>query len=141
MRFTSEKKFKTWKEIKEGDTICYYDKGKIHKQTVISVEHKEEVHTYNYGWCKTESRTNYIVIKAGRGSEIHIYEHYNDCSFYEDYYFTRFTCEEAALECLRQHYEKLKGKSNRAKAKYEKFLNIANKYDNVIKTYENVLNV
>lgn len=140
MRLKNYEDFKSWNEVKVGDIICYYDKGKIHNQKVTSVEPKEDVYTYGYGGYVTESRYKYILIKAGKGSEIKIYESYYDCSFYEDRYFTRFTCVEAAIECLKQHCKQLQRKSDVAKAKYEKFLNITNKYNKVINDYEILLN-
>lgn len=141
MRFNSDKKFKAWKDVKEGDIICYYDKGKIHNQIVTSVEEKEEINTYSWGFTTTTTRHKYLIIKAGRGSEIKIYEHYRNLPFYEDYYFTRFTCNEACIECLKQHFNKLQVKAERAKAKYEKFLNITNKYNKVISDYNEILHI
>ncbi len=140
MRFyCKDNSYKTWKDVKVGDEICYYDKGKIHKQKVHSVELKSETNTYQYGSIITTSTYEWIEINAGKGSKIKIYEYYVDLPFYEDNYFTRFTSEEACIECLKQHLQQLQRKSDRAKAKYEKFLNITNKYNKVINDYETML--
>lgn len=140
MRFYyKDKNYKSWKDVKAGDEICYYDKGKIHKQKVTSAEEIVNRQNFNFGSFTREYVEKYIKIKAGKGSEFHIYEHYLDLPFYEDYYFTRFTSEEACIECLKQHLKKLQAKSDIAKAKYEKFLNITNKYNKVITDYETIL--
>lgn len=132
---TGEKQYKAWKDVKAGDIICYWDKGKIHEQLVHSVEEKEDVYVYNFGNTRSETRDKYLVINAGRGSKIKIYEHYLGRPEYEDYYFTRFASKEALIDCVKQHLDKLNIKVEVARKKYERFLNISKKYDKVIKDY------
>ena len=139
MQTTLGKRFKTWSEIKEGDTIYYYDHGKLREQKVHSVENTEE--TYTSGGWGYISTTTYkkIIIKAGRGSTIEIYDYYFDAPYKEDYYFTRFTCKEAALDALKKHSANLEQICERAKKRYEKYLNSYNKYKASISKLEKVL--
>lgn len=131
---------KTWKKIKEGDIIYYYDHGKIHEQKVHSVELKSETTTYNYGYTVTTSTSEWIEIIAGRGSTIHIHPwHYNDDT-YNDNYFTRFTTKEAALKCIKNRKAKLQKRYEKQNAKAEKMLFTIRKYTYVLLQYDEILN-
>lgn len=92
---------KTWKDLKVGDTIWYYDKWKMHPQVVTKIEPKEETDTY-YDWNHVEHKNvrHYLYIYAGRRSVIELYEWSIDKS--ETWYggMRRFCCKEAANEFL-----------------------------------------
>ena len=131
--------FKTWKEVKDGDTIYYYDHGKIREQIVHSAKMTEETHEYNYGLYRSTSTEEYILISAGRGSKFKVYSYYINSSYYPSHYFTRFTCKEALIDALQERLKKVKRQSDKAKQRYEKFLSIYNKYDKLISDYEKLL--
>lgn len=138
LRNNHGKEYKSWAKVKEGDFIYYYDKGKLRKQLVHSVEKKEQKSTFGYG--QYTSVHKYILIKAGRGSNIKISEYYVDAPFYEDCYFTRFTSEEAAIDTLKEHLERITRRADRAKKKYERYKKISDNYNAVITKYEELIN-
>ena len=135
MKFKTNKKFKKWTNVKEGDIICYYDKGKLHKQIVHSVENKTEVKICDYGNYKSEYVYKYIFIQAGKGSNIKIYDYDQDYPFLVTRYFTRFTSVDAALECISQYYEKAQKRADKIKKKYDRQIKIVNNYKNIIENY------
>lgn len=131
--------FKKWNELKEGDTIYYFDHGKLHEQVVHSVEEKTDRREYSYGFTRTISETKYLVIKAGRSSEIKIYEYEYKMSWHHAYYFTRYTCKEAALWNLKERYKYNNEKAERLRKKYEKYAKLTEKYSNIINDIEKTL--
>lgn len=139
MQTTLGKKFKKWKDVKVGDTIYYYDHGQLREQIVHYADMEEETHTYNYGWHTNSTTSKKFVIKAGKGSMFSIYEYYMDASYYPDYYFTRFTCKEAAIDALKNRLGELKHICDNAKKRYERYLNSYNKYKGCVEKYENLI--
>lgn len=139
METTYGKKFKPWKDVKAGDTIYYYDHGKLYEQLVHSADLKEETHTFRYGFTTTTTTERKIIVKAGKGSMFSIYEYYMNASYYHDSYFTRFTCKEAAIDALKNHLGSLEHTCDRAKKKYERYLNSYNKYKACIDKYEKLI--
>ena len=131
---------KNWKDIKEGDTIYYYDHGKIHEQKVHSVEYKSETKTYNYGYTVTTSTSEWIEITAGRGSKIHIGPWCYDNDMYDDCYFSRFTTKEALINCIKNRKAKFQKRYDKYKKQVERMQNAINKYNDVISQYNKILN-
>ena len=69
-RCYNPKNYKTFDQVKVGDFIFYYDKGKIHKQLVKKIESREEIRDYGWG----NKRIFHIsTIYAGRGTKMEIY--------------------------------------------------------------------
>ena len=131
---------KTWKDIKEGDTIYYYDHGKIHDQKVHSVELKTETHTHNYGYTITTSTSEWIEITAGRGSKIRINPWYYDNDTYDAYYFKRFTTKEALIRCIKERKAKYQKRYDKYKKQVDRMVNAIIKYNDVILQYDEILN-
>ena len=138
--YNENNNFKKWNEVKEGDTIYYFDHGKLHEQVVHSVEEKGNVHSYGYGGHITTYYSEYILIKAGRGSEIKIYASEYNMSLYIDSCFTRYTCKEAAIWNLKERHKHYNAKTERLRKHYEKYAKLTEKYSNVINDIEKTLN-
>lgn len=130
--------FKKWSEVKEGDTIYYFDHGKLHEQIVHSVEEKEDRKEYSYGVITKTIIQKYLLIKAGRGSEIKIYKYEYDKACDYCSYFTRYTCKEAVLWNLKNRHKYNNEKAEKYRKKYEKYNSLTDKYANIINDIENI---
>lgn len=125
--------YKTWKDIKEGDTIYYYDHGKIHEQKVHSIERGTKTYEYTWGTTRTISVDNYMIIKAGKGSEIKINEFYYDYDSYRWGGLTRFTSKDGLIDFIRKLNKHAQIKANKLKKRYDRYINCIEKYNNIIK--------
>ena len=118
---------KTFKDVKVGDVIYYWDHGKMHPQTVKFVENCENIHEYTDWWGKKQiHKTPYIHIKAGK-SDLNIYY---DCGYSHTrcYGMNRFTGIEAANEWKEQQRKHYEYKVNKLQKKVQKYTNLIEKY-------------
>lgn len=125
---------KTWKEIKKGDTIYYYDHGNVHEQKVTDVGTFSSIDTFEYGNEKTKAVSLKLGIKAGKNSEISLRQYWFDKSIFKDKYFNRFTCKEALSEYLSYRVNRIKEKAKESKRMYEKYLSIEIQYRKALKS-------
>ncbi len=131
---SKEEKMKTWKDIEAGDSIYYYDHGKIHEQKVHSAEFIQQTHEYNFSsGVKSSWLEEYILIKAGRGSSIKIFKFEIDDLRYKDRYFNRFNTKEEEIRYIYERKNYLENKVKIYKKQYEKWLSAYEKCDKAIK--------
>ena len=121
---------KTFRELKVGDDIYYYDHCKLHKQKVTSIEFvkgKEETYKDFFGreWKRTED--DEIVIKAGKGTIIKIRSKYLN-NEYIDFRMSRFSNYEAGLTFVNNLKNKHKKRMEKHYNKYLKEKRIIEKY-------------
>jgi len=124
---------KTWKDIKPGDKIYYYDHGKIHEQLVYEVEDKIDVRKYQgYGGTVTTHETPYRNIVAGknRRTNLQIYNEWNlkysSCRFHG---MPRFADKEKAKKFINERIDYCKEKINYFKRQEKKYTKMMNHYD------------
>jgi len=122
---------KTWRELKPGDKIYYWDKGKLHEQIVHVAELKVETQTYkDWNGKVTENKREIMHIEAGKNSRTKVdLKWYLDCSNAIFCYMPRFACLEAAnhwVKMQRDHYQR---KVNKLEKNIERYKKILNRYD------------
>lgn len=117
---------KTWKDVKAGDTIYYWDKGRLHAQKVYeaTVEEKE--------WKTPIGRNEWHVseftvrtIKAGANDRsysrhptiMELREWYDNYSVVDYNCLKRFACKEAADAWMQSRYAELDRKRNKLEKK------------------------
>ena len=126
--------FKKWNEVKEGDTIYYFDHGRLREQTVHSaLWNKRKFHDGRM------SEDIYLRIKAGKGSEFTIYKFWVDDSDYKDFYFRRFTCKEAAIEWIKKRKDHAMNKAVYYGERFQKYDKLTKKYIKFIQENEQIV--
>jgi len=120
---------KTWKDIKEGDIIYYWDHGKLHAQKVHSVEIDKEVRKYLYFDSVNIKIEMRHTIKAGYGTRIMWTGSWMDndqTAIVRG--IRRFTCIEAAQEYM-------ESRKNQLNTKRQKLINKLNKVNKQLENY------
>lgn len=113
---------KSWKEVKVGDYIYYYDHCKYHKQLVHDIKEETKTESFTDWFGKKYERTyTRFIIRAGRSYFI-VSDYYkdNDCCYANS--MKRFTCEEAYQNHEDQIVNRLKRRYKRLKTKYDRCL-------------------
>lgn len=119
---------KTWKEIKKGDVIYYYDHCKYHKQIVKDIKEQNQTESFVDWFGKKHERTwTRFMVFAGR-SCFEVSDYRKDCSMCWGNGMKRFTCKEAYKEHEDKMISKLKTRYQKAKAKYDRALRILNNH-------------
>lgn len=124
-----ENTWKAFKDLKVGDSIYYWDHGKMHEQIVNKVELTTEIMPAPYYSSKDIAR-DVLIIQAGKSPERKMYYQMNYCEAHWGY-IKRFSCKESA----RHYIENLKGyaeqKVRQAKKCLEVYSELVEKYNNV----------
>lgn len=122
---------KTWKDLKPGDKIYYWDKGKLHEQIVHVAELKVETSTWKdwYGRI-TEQKRDVMHIEAGKNSrtKVDLSWSMND-STSKFYGMNRFACLEAAQNWIEQQKNKYDRKLYNLNKQIVKYTKIRKHYD------------
>lgn len=129
---------KTWKDIKEGDTIYYWDKAKLHAQRVYEVINEEKESKVPIGRNEWHVSTyKELTIKAGANDKSYA-KNPTTIKFSNEYWtgrsvinynrLKRFSCLEAANTWLETMY----GCYDMKRQRLEKKLASINKHINVI---------
>lgn len=121
---------KTFKDLKPGDYIYYYDHGRLHKQLVYECNIETKVNEYHdYFGNKHTYEDTYLIITCGNNCLYKISQYDMDCSETYFNYLRRFSCEEAGqsfIESLKNRYERkidiLTNKLNKEKNKLLKLI-------------------
>lgn len=134
---------KKFNELTVGDSIYYWDHGKLRKQIVKEIEIKDEIQSSTdwYGITREDKRTR-IKMKAGPKSSNRqttynfIFFEWNPGGvgdFTDNSYTTflgtrKFSCIEAARHWLRKNEESSYERAMRAKRKYDREIKSSKAY-------------
>lgn len=131
---------KKFNELTVGDTIYYWDHGKLRKQVVKEIEIRDEVQSSTdwYGITHEDKRTR-IIMKAGpKSSNRQTIYNFIFCEWssnnLSDYSYTtflgtrKFSCVEAARHWLRKNEKSSYARAMRAKRKYDREMKSLNAY-------------
>lgn len=120
---------KTWKDLKVGDTIWYYDKWKMHPQVVTKIEPKEEVDTY-YDWnhVKHENARHWLIIHAGKGTKMSLYQYTLPKETTYSGGMPRFASKEAANKFLDERRRTRKSRIDMLQRQLDYLQNLLSKY-------------
>lgn len=123
---------KTWRELKPGDKIYYWDKGKLHEQIVHVAELKVETSSYtDWNGNVTEKKRETLHIEAGKNSRTKMDIHcgIDDYSMRRFRYMLRFASLESANYWIKYRKEHYQRKINKLEKDIERYKKILNNYD------------
>jgi len=119
---------KTFKDIKKGDKIYYWDKGKLHEQIVHEAKLETQTRTYTdwYGQSHEDKREIFHLV-AGKNDRTIMELHYdmNDSTFIYNH-LRRFACKEAALKWLTNRATEYRHKMSRLTKRLNRYQNTVN---------------
>lgn len=122
---------KTFKELVVGDTIWYYDHGKMHPQKILKIEDLEEVSEYT-DWRGNKVINKYpyrfIYVKRVKSPyRVHTY----DLNRTEDWFnrLHRFSCIEAAATYMTKRINWCDRKISYFNKQLNKYNKLREKYD------------
>lgn len=124
---------KTFKDLKKGDSIYYWDKGKLHEQIVHNIEIKDEVSMYtDWSGNVTKNHREVVIIVAGKNSrtKLELYYEANE-SIINCNYLKRFSCIEAAQNWTNMQKNSIKYKINRLEKRLKSLKSICKSYNNL----------
>lgn len=119
---------KTFKDIKPGDKIYYWDKGKLHEQIVHEAKLETQIRT-EIDWNDQiyEIRREMFHLVAGKNNRTKMELYYTkDKSTIIYDYLRRFSCKEAALEWLTDCKKDYKHKISRLTKRLNRYQNSVN---------------
>ncbi len=122
---------KTFKDLKEGDVIYYYDHGRLHKQIIKSMQMVENIEMVESLFEKNGfeyAKVKRIIIHAGKGTVMNLAQYVYNESKINYANMPRFACKEAADEYMDYMINYRKKRVEKFKKKYERELKIFNNY-------------
>lgn len=126
---------KNFRDLKQGDKIYYWDKGKLHEQTVHEAKLETQTQTYVdwNGRIHGDKREVFYLIAGKNGrTTMKLYTDMNDNTIrYDD--LRRFACKEAALEWLTNHTKECQYKISRLTKRLNRYQNTVNAIEIAIK--------
>ena len=119
---------KSWKEVKPGDIIYYYDKFKLHPQVVHSVTPREETRSY-YG--NPSYTYHYLDIVAGKNGKTQLSFNEYEMNYSEatKCYMPRMSCLEAAQNFMKTRSKCYKRRANYYQTQADKYTRLSKLYD------------
>lgn len=131
---------KTWKEVKTGDTVYYYDHCTMKEQYVHSAELQtyEEVHVdwYNPKRKTIEEKEKLVLVVGPKKITIEITEYQLKRSDAWTWCQHRFCCKEAAETFMKDLIDRRIAKAKYLQEKLDKQLNILCKYSKNNKDFD-----
>lgn len=130
---------KTFSDLKEGDSVYYWDKGKIHAQKIRKIITQEKSKYNNWdNKIDTEKRTKIYLYRSAGPIEIvsyngEIYDYGCDYQVHKVWHgITKYSCLEALKKWLKQRKDYVEGKALKYYLRYEKLSKMAEKYENAL---------
>ena len=122
---------KTFKDLKEGDIIYYYDHCRLHKQIIKSIQVIEKIEMVESLFEKNGfeyQKIKRLIIKAGKGTVMNLPQYIFQESKINYNNMPRFASKEAADEYMDHIINYRKKRVEKFKKFYERELKIFNKY-------------
>lgn len=117
---------KTWKDLKEGDVIWYYDKYRMHPQQVTKVSIREVSKIYQgVDYKVIQKPKQYLDVYAGKNTVLSFYVQNAEEFETRRGGMTRFSCKESAnkfLDRLCAHRQLQIDKLETKLAKYKQWM-------------------
>lgn len=129
---------KTFRELQPGDKIYYWDKGKLHEQTVHEATIETETYVRNTYWgSHTKEDTRKVLhLVAGKNRRTDVKLHYRlNCSQLFFGSMRRFACLEAALCWINEQKSYCTYRLNRLERRVNSYRKHINKYNEAVNRY------
>jgi len=124
---------KTFKDLKPGDKIYYWDKGKLHEQTVHEATIETETLTNTYWDGSTQTRTREVLhLIAGKNRRTNEKLYYFNYTSLRFGCMQRFSCFEAAVEWMKRMQSHYVYKVQRLERRLNSYKNCVDKYTKAI---------